>query len=195
MITPTHMMIGAVLFARRGDSRKLYAALAGGLVPDLPILAMTLYATRIAGVPEREVFGTLYFSDTWQSVFAVDHGILIWSAALALALWLRRGAGIAFCGAGLAHALVDFFTHASDARPQLEPLTGWVFHSPVSYWEPARHAVLVGMAEAVGIVAFAILLFSRLTRWPDRAAVLTVAMIVLVPMLITGGTHGLHGLG
>lgn len=194
MITPTHMMIGAALFSRRGRPGTLWASLAGGLLPDIPIFLMTLYATQVSGVSERVVFGTLYFSDGWQRVFSIDHGIVIWSALLLAALWARAGIATAFAGAGLAHALVDFATHASDARPQLRPLTEWVFVSPVSYWERDRYADILGWVEAAAVLGLTAWLVVRLTRWRDRAPVLVVALIILGPMVLTGGTHGLHGL-
>lgn len=195
MVTPTHMILGAALFARRSRPGSLWAALAGGLLPDVPIFLMTLYATRIAGVPRGEVFGTLYFSDSWQRVFSIDHGILIWLAVCLVALWFRAGLVLTFAAAGLAHALLDFGTHSSDARPQFWPLTDWIFASPVSYWERENFSDIVNVVEVVGIVALTLWLLVRFPRWRERAAVILVAAIVLAPLAITGNPHALHGIG
>lgn len=71
------MLIGAAVFARPLVLGTLAAALAGGLAPDLPMFAMVLWSTRVVGVPEHEVFGTLFFLASWQAVFALDHSFLV----------------------------------------------------------------------------------------------------------------------
>jgi len=82
MNTPSHMLIGAAVFSRPIAASILFSALLGGLAPDLPLLAMVLWNTRLLGIPEHEVFGQLYFSDTWQAIFAIDHGFLSYARKL-----------------------------------------------------------------------------------------------------------------
>lgn len=195
MNTPSHMLVGAAVFARPIPPRTLIAALAGGLVPDMPMFAMVLWSTRIAGVPEHEVFGRLYFSDRWQAVFAVDHGFLIWGALLALALWRGNPVLRAFAGAGLLHAAADFLTHNDDARRQFWPLSDWVFQSPVSYWDPRFYGGPFAVFEFSLAVLLTAVLCWRLRRWQDRALILATAAPVVLPVLLTGGFHGLHGMG
>lgn len=195
MVTPTHMILAAGLFTRRHHRGTLWAALAGGLIPDIPLFLMTLYATRIAGVPAQEVFGRLYFSDSWQRVFSIDHGIFLWGMVCLVAWWSRASLWMAFAGAGLVHALVDFVTHSSDARPQFWPLTDWIFTSPVSYWERDRYAAVVSGVEISVMLALTIWMMFRLERWRERSVVVVVAAIVLGPFVLTGDPHGLHGVG
>lgn len=194
MNTPSHMLIGAAIFARPLVPKTLIAALAGGLVPDLPMFAMILWATRIAKVPENEVFGRLFFSDAWQAVFAVDHGFLVWGALLAGAVWLRSLALRTFAGSGLLHAAADFLTHRDDARRQFWPVSDWVFRSPVSYWDARYYGNVFGLFEVGLVVALTALLCWRVRRWRERAVILAVAAPILVPVLLTGGLHGLHGM-
>lgn len=195
MNTPSHMLIGAAVFARPLVPASLLAALAGGLAPDLPMLGMVLWSTRIIGLPEHEVFGRLYFSEGWQAVFAVDHSLLLWGALLAVAV--RSGSVVlrAFSGAGLLHAIADFLTHHDDARRQLWPLSDWVFRSPVSYWDPRYFGDVFGIFELGLVLVLAIFLCWRMRLWWQRALTLGVAAILLVPVLLTGGLHGLHGMG
>ena len=195
MNTPSHMLIGAALFARPLVPARLVAALAGGLVPDLPLFAMVLWSTRVAGVPESVVFGEMYFSDNWQAVFAVDHGLLVWGALLGWALWRRQALLHAFAGAGLLHAAVDFLTHADDARRQFWPVSDWVFQSPVSYWDPRFYGAEFAIFEFGLVLALTAWLCWRLRRLWERALVLAVAAPVVLPVLMTGGFHGLHGMG
>ena len=73
MNTPSHMLIGAAVFARPMAPAVTLAALAGGLVPDIPIFVMVLWSTRVLGIPEHEVFGQLYFSAGWQAARRSSH--------------------------------------------------------------------------------------------------------------------------
>lgn len=195
MNTPTHMIIGAALFARKGHPSVSAAALAGGLAPDIPMFLMIAYATRIAGIPEQEVFGTLFFSPSWQRIFAIDHSFFVWGALVAAGLLLHRKAIVAFAGSGLAHAATDFLTHHDDARQQLWPVSDWVFRSPVSYWDPTYFGGLFAPFEAVLVFVLTVILVRRLEKWWERAAIVTVAAVLLAPILLTGGFHGLHGAG
>lgn len=195
MNTPSHMLIGAAVLARPLRPATLIAALAGGLVPDLPMFGMIFWATRIGGVAKREVFGDLYFSDAWQTVFSVDHGFLVWAAALGLALWSGRAAARAFAGASLCHAAADFLTHNDDARRQFWPLTDWVFRSPVSYWDRRFYGDAFAVFEVSLAAALAVLLCWRMRRLWQRLLVLAVAAPLILPFLLTGSLHGLHGLG
>lgn len=194
MNTPSHMLIGAALFARPLVPATLFAALVGGLAPDLPMFAMVLWATRVVGVTEHEVFSTLFFSETWQSVFAVDHSFLVWGGLLGLAIWRRSVILRTFAGAGLLHALADFLTHHDDARRQFWPASKWAFRSPVSYWDARFYGTAFGMFEVALVVMLTVILCWRLRRWRDRVLVLAVAAPLIVPVLMTGSPHGLHGM-
>ena len=159
------------------------------------MFAMVLWATRVVGVPEHEVFGTLFFSETWQAVFAVDHRFLVWGALFASATWRGKVVLRAFAGAGLLHAIADFMTHHDDARRQFWPVSDWVFRSPVSYWDARFYGDIFGVFEAALVLTLTAVLCRRLGRWRERLPVITIAALVVVPILLTGGVHGLHGMG
>ena len=195
MNTPSHMLIGAAVFARPLVPAILVASLAGGFAPDLPMFAMVMWSTRVAAVPEHEVFSTLFFSQTWQSVFAVDHSFIVWAGLLGFAIWRRHVILRAFAGAGLIHALADFLTHHDDARRQFWPVSDWVFRSPVSYWDARYYGNAFGMFEVALVVTLTVFLCWRLGRWQERVLILAVAAPVVLPVLLTGSFHGLHGMG
>lgn len=195
MNTPSHMLIGAAVFARPLVPATLVAALVGGLAPDLPMFALVLWSIRVLNVPEHEVFSKLFFSENWQAVFAVDHSFFIWGGLLALAIWRKQFILRAFADAGLLHALADLLTHHDDARRQFWPVSDWVFRSPVSYWDARFYGNVFGMFEVALVVTLTALLCWRLSRWRERLLVLAVATPVLIPVLLTGSLHGLHGMG
>lgn len=188
------MLIGAAVFARPLVFATLVAALAGGFAPDMPMFAMFVWSTRISSESGHELFSTLFFSEAWQAVFAVDHSFLVWGTLLGLGIWRRTVLLRAFAGAGLLHALADFLTHHDDARRQFWPVSTWVFRSPVSYWDARYFGDVFGMFEVGLVAALTILLCWRLSCWRDRLLVLAIAALPLASLLLTGGLHGLHGM-
>ncbi len=189
------MLIGAAVYGRPNAPVVTLAALAGGVVPDIPMLVMVLWSTRVLGLPGHEVFGTLYFSDAAQAIFAVDHGFLVWGSVLGLAVWGGCAVLRAFAGSGLLHALADFLTHHDDARRQFWPITNWVFRSPVSYWDARHYGEVFAVFEVGLVVLLSTMLLWRLRRTGERALILAIAAVVILPVILTGGFHGLHGMG
>lgn len=195
MNTPTHMLIGAAVFARTTPPSILIAALLGGLVSDLPLFVMVLWATRVVGLPDNEVFGQLYFSDDWQAILSVDHSLLVWSALIAIASWRGNAILRSFAGASLLHAAADFLTHKDDARRQLWPNSDWVFHSPVSYWDSRFYGGPFAVFEVGLTVGLAVFLCWRFKRPWQRVLVLIISAPLIFTFLRTGSVPSLHGMG
>lgn len=186
MNTPAHVLIGAAAGARRGDWRAALAGGLGGLAPDLPLYLLSAWAMVAQGISASEVFGTLYYSAAWQRVFAVDHAVLLWGGLLALALWRGCSVATAFGLGGTLHVVADLLTHREDARAHFQPLTDWVFRSPVSYWNPAHHGEWIAALEIALCLALAIWLWRRFTGRGARVAVLTLCAAQLSPGLVWG---------
>ena len=195
MNTASHILIGAAILGRPSIPAISLSAMVGGLVPDLPMFAMVIWSTLVLGLPGEVVFGQLYFSEFWQTVFSIDHGFLFWGGLLAFSLWLKLAVLHAFAGAGLLHALADFLTHHGDARRQFWPLSNWVFSSPVSYWDVRHYGAIFALFEIGVVILLSILLFLRSQRIWERALILTVAAAVIVPFVLTGSLHGMSGMG
>ncbi len=122
------------------------------------------------GVPAEIVFREYYYSDAWQSVFAVDNSFILWGGLLAIALWRGWLRAMAFSAAGMMHLALDFPLHTHDARQHFWPVTDWVFISPVSYWDNSAHAGVVGPMELGLSVVLAVLLFRNFRTWGVRIA-------------------------
>ena len=165
MNTPAHLLLGAAAFGR-ADSRKItWAAMAGGLLPDLSLYLMAGVSLQILNIPARVVFDELYFSDAWQTVFAIDNSFLIWGVLLGLAIWWRSGWAIALTSAALLHLALDFPLHHDDGRPHFWPLSNWIFESPVSYWDRRQGAMWIAPIEAVIAIGAAIWIWVRKPGW------------------------------
>jgi len=161
MNTPAHMIIAAAVFARPGKPRQSFAAILGGLTPDLSLYLMAFWAMKVRHIPAETVFGQLYFSNAWQSVFAVDNSFLLWGLLWAVAWHYRRPALTAFAGSGFMHLCCDFPLHNEDARRQFWPLSDWVFRSPFSYYDPARYGHIIGPLEMLLCVGLGVVLWRR----------------------------------
>ncbi len=163
MNTPAHLLLGGAVFSRPGQKHLLMAALAGAILPDLSLYLMAGVSLFILDIPARVVFDELYFSTTWQTVFAIDNSFVIWGALLGLAVWRRIAWAKMLCGAALLHLACDLPLHHDDGRAHFWPLTNWVFESPLSYWDSGHHAGLIAPGEGVIGAGAAVILFQRFT--------------------------------
>ena len=184
MNTPAHLIIAASLYAKPDHTRVTIAALLGALVPDLSLYVMAGVALFIMDIPGQVVFGELYFSDTWQMVFAIDNSMLLWGAGFVAALWLRAPIVTAFAGSGLVHVLCDFPLHHDDGRAHFWPISDWVFQSPVSYWDPNHWGHIVAPAEIMLTVGLLALLYRRFYGLVARSVIVVAGMAQIAPAVL-----------
>ncbi|MEL6563270.1 MAG: cobalamin biosynthesis protein CobQ [Pseudomonadota bacterium] len=181
MNTPAHLLLGAAAFGRPGSSKILLAALVGALAPDLSLYLMAGTALFVLQIPPQRVFDELYFSDAWQTVFAIDNSFIVWGVLCAVAVWRRAPWAIALTGAGVLHLALDFPLHHDDGRPHFWPLTSWVFESPISYWDRRHGATWVAPAEAAVALSAAIALWWRgVPIWARMATLVLLAFEIWV---------------
>lgn len=195
MNTPTHLLIGVAVFGRAHKPALTTAALLGALAPDLSLYLMIFWAVYLQGKPHHEVFDQLYYSDAWQAVFAVDNSFILWGIVLGVAIWRRWPLLLGFAGAAFLHLLCDFPLHGEDARRHFWPLSDWVFHSPVSYWDRRHYGGIVGALE-LGVALAMIVILWRRHRVIWTRLLLSVALFgILAPfrlwaqLLSAGGPH------
>ncbi|MEO0636773.1 MAG: cobalamin biosynthesis protein CobQ [Pseudomonadota bacterium] len=196
MMTQTHMLVGAALFAKPGHYIRNSAAIAGGIVPDIAIFVMYGWE-RMKGTPAREIWDEVYFNSAfWKAATAYGNSAPLYGLMMAAGLVLRQraplaGTAIMILGAAsLAHIAADFFLHVDDAHAHLYPLSDWRFRSPVSYWDPARYGNIWAPIEvAIGVV-LAIILFRRFSGLFARILLgLTIAAYLAVPLYFTLTLH------
>lgn len=191
MNTPAHLLLGAAAFGRGGGRGVMGAALLGGLLPDLSLYVMAGVSLTILGISPSVVFNELYFSDAWQTVFAIDNSFILWGLCLGLALWSRKPWAIALCSAALLHVALDFPLHHDDGRPHFWPLSDWVFESPVSYWDMRHGAGWVGPIEvALCALALVVLVMAR-PEWLFRIGF--VALFALEVRTVIGWFQFIQG--
>lgn len=176
MNTPAHLLMGAALFGRPPNTSILLAALAGAMIPDLSLYLMAGTSLFVLGIPPHTVFNELYFSSAWRTVFAIDNSFLLWGILMAVALWRKAPWAVALTGAALLHLCFDLPLHHDDGRPHFWPLSGWVYESPISYWDRAHGAMWVAPFEAALATVSAAALWVR--RPPLWATVLVGVLLL-----------------
>lgn len=183
MNTPAHLIFAAAAFARPYQRRTTLAALGGALAPDLSLYVMTALSIYVLGISPSVVFNQLYFSDPWQAVFAVDNSFIVWGAGLALAWGMGARMAMIFAASGLLHLAFDFPLHHDDGRPHFWPVSDWVFQSPISYWDTAHHAGVVGPVETGLSLLFCLVLMRRFGSLRSRLLIGCLALVQLAPAL------------
>lgn len=179
MNTPAHLLVGVALFSRRDLPRTARMAAIGSLLPDLSLYVLAGVSLFILQIPPERVFGELYFSPAWQSIFAVDNSFFLWGLILLIAAYARNAPWIAFASAGLLHIATDFLMHNDDARAHFWPVSDWVFESPISYWDSDHYAAMLAPFTVAAVLASAYVIWRRWPSWWVRVAVLAAVGVEL----------------
>lgn len=181
MNTPAHLIFGLAAFGKADAPKVTAAALAGAILPDLSLYLLAGTHLFILGTPPDIVFGELYFSTLWQTIFRIDNSFVLWGIALGLAVAFRSAWAIALCGAALLHIGLDFPLHHDDGRAHFWPITDWIFQSPVSYWDPAHYGGIVAPIEVLLCLILCVVLWRRFAGRKMRVLILTLAAIQILP--------------
>ncbi|WP_375254951.1 cobalamin biosynthesis protein CobQ [Yoonia sp.] len=184
MNTPAHLIFGMTAFGKAEKPAITGAALAGSLIPDLSLYFLAGWHLFVLGTLPEIVFGQLYFSDAWQSLFRIDNSIILWGIAFGLGAMLRAPVAIALCSAALLHLGFDFLLHNDDGRAHFWPRTNWIFQSPVSYWDPEHYGNIVRSIETALVIFFCGALWRRHVGRLMRALVLSLGIMQLAPVVI-----------
>lgn len=192
MNTPAHALVNlAALSGGRtrsalgadpeaGSETALAAAvLAGGVAPDLPMVAFYGWQKLVRGVPEGIIWGELYFDPGWQALFDAFNSLPLIAVGLYVAWRLGSAPGAGFFASMALHVLADVPLHADDAHRPFFPLSDWRFQSPISYWDPAHHGRLVGALEAVAVAVCCVVALRRFEARAVRALVAAGAALYL----------------
>ncbi|MBK8432153.1 MAG: hypothetical protein IPL28_13040 [Chloroflexi bacterium] len=182
MQTYSHFLLTAALPAPPPTQK---AWLAGAILPDVPLVLLTLgyildRRYLRPHLPDKTrcspTYNHLYFHNPWWiaahntlhaplPLFALGlMGYLArhtaWGSHL---LWFALGCGL--------HGAIDIFTHADDGPVLLFPLEWRTrFQSPISYWDIAHHGRLFRLLEHIlDALLIGWLIWQRTQPTPQRA--------------------------
>jgi LexA-binding, inner membrane-associated putative hydrolase len=158
--------------ARRIKGEEFHAAAwaaAGSALPDLPTLAKAarLLWRHQGSIEKEEWLDALEYSkepsgkvDLAVHSLAPVGFLLLLYKVLGLKHKDPKGALLAFLLGWAGHNILDFPTHAEDARPLFWPLSRWRWKSPISYWDRKFYAMPCLLVEH-GMLLALILVYLR----------------------------------
>lgn len=184
MNTPAHLIMGAAAFGKPDARLVTWCAIIGGFLPDLSLYLMAGVSLFVLGIGPDRVFGELYYSDSWQQVFAIDNSFILWGLIFAIAVWRRIPWLLALSGAAFLHLVFDFPLHNHDARMHFWPISDWKFISPISYWEGSRGGDWVGMIEVTIVAILAVYLLRRFKDLWLRITFALLALLQIAPFIV-----------
>ncbi len=207
MNTQTHILLAcAVLLpavpnvskvvAKRGQVFAFsLAAIVGAVLPDASIFVMWGIA-KAQGVAESVIWREWYFSDFWQLIGALSNSIPMY-IALAVVAYLFGGRFrtsnhsnalwasllLILSVAALLHVVTDLPLHHDDGHPHFWPFSGWIFSSPVSYWDPNHYGKIWSLIE----IGLALLLVTMLWRRFKNRIVRALLILVSLSYVVVAG--------
>ena len=139
--------------ARYLDPEESHAGLwsaAGSTVPDVPTLVK---AARLAWKRRDSIS-----KEPSGKLDLMVHSLVPVAALLVLyrTLEIKDRSLLYFLLGWAGHNLMDFPTHAEDARPPFWPLFKWRWKSPVSYWDRKFYALPCLLVEHGALLALAL---------------------------------------
>jgi hypothetical protein len=163
--TPAHIILSAVVLGRGRTREDWIPITAGALLPDLPMVAFYLYQRFGLDQSERMIWSVLYFNPDWQQFFDVFNSLPLITIGAALAFSRQSRAALALFLSMALHVAADLPLHREDAHGHFYPFSNWHFESPISYWDPAHHGLVVGGLEVVGVIVGSLILIRRGNPW------------------------------
>ena len=154
--------------ARYFDPEESHAAMwgaAGSTIPDVPTLVKAAHLVwRRQGEISKEEFkeefyeALEYYEEPSGKLDLTVHSLVPVAAMLVLYRTLElKDRSLLYLLLGWAgHNLMDFPTHAEDARPPFWPLFKWRWKSPISYWDRKFYALPCLLVEHGTILALAL---------------------------------------
>ena len=185
MTTHSHAILNIALLSKRDKPFLHRYAFIGAVLPDLPLFIFFIIESVIRKTPQRELWGSVYFTEAWQNFFDIFNSIPLILILLGIGYYLLNSERITiFAWSLLIHCAFDFLTHHDDGHHHFYPLSDFVFESPISYWDRDHHAAIVAPIERVVILAASIYLFPRLKTRLARGCLIVINVLFLASYLL-----------
>ena len=185
MTTHSHAILNIALLSKRDKPFLHRYAFIGAVIPDLPLFIFFIVESVIRKTPQRELWGSVYFTEAWQNFFDIFNSIPLILILLGIGYYLLNSEKITvFAWSLLIHCAFDFLTHHDDGHHHFFPLSDFAFESPISYWDRDHYAGIVAPIERVVILTASIYLFPRLKTRLARGCLVIVNVLFLASYLL-----------
>jgi len=181
-------MINLVLLGRKERPAMQGVVIAGSLLPDLPMFLFYFIEKLTRKSSEQLIWSQNYYLDSWQNFFDLFNSIPLMALGLGLSVIRKSKAGTLLFASMLLHVLGDIFVHHEDAHRHFYPLSKWRFISPVSYWDPQYHGVLLSVLEITAVFVCALVLSRSVkydaSKWMIGLILVTYALYVSFVLIV-----------
>ena len=185
MTTHSHAILNIALLSKRDKPFLHRYAFIGAVLPDLPLFIFFIIESVIRKTPQRELWGSVYFTEAWQNFFDIFNSVPLILILLGIGYYLLNSERITvFAWSLLIHCGFDFLTHHDDGHHHFFPLSDFAFESPISYWDRDHYAAIVAPIERVVILTASIYLFPRLKTRLARGCLIVINVLFLASYLL-----------
>jgi len=171
MNTPSHSIINLWILGLGKPPVVQIAVFIGSILPDVPMFIFYFVEKFIYRTPEMQIWRQQYFLTEWQNFFDWFNSLPIIALGFALMAWKQSAVGMAFFVSMALHVFGDLPLHHDDGHHHFFPLSNWRFESPVSYWDPNHHGLIVAPIEMVVTLIGCIVLFPTYDSWWGKGAI------------------------
>lgn len=187
MMTQTHILLSAAVFAKPGRNRRNAVILIGSFIPDLVIYILFAWAS-LNGISQDQLWNHVYWREPWQSWNAIGNSVPMYLALLLVAVALIHPSDgrprwqslpALFALSALLHIAFDLPLHNDDAHQHVWPVTDWRFISPLSYWDRDHYGGIIAPLEAILGMGLAVLLFRRFKHIAVRVVLSIMLLLYL----------------
>jgi len=156
MITTTHVILNTALLGSKKHPERNWPIILGALLPDIPTF-LVLFSPLYYAIGAKTLLNYMFL----QHCTDWFHSIPLAIAGVFLCLAFRFKSGVYCFVSVVLHDLEDLPLHAQFAHKHFLPISNYVFHSPISYWELPYHAYLVAPFEWLTVIICAYFLWRR----------------------------------
>ena len=168
MNSPAHAIASLLILGREDRPETALPLAVGALLPDAPIVVFYAYQKLWRGRPESWIWSEGYYLESWQGFFDLFNSLPLVLIGLLVARWRAAPRLTAFFASMVLHVFGDLPLHHDDGHRHLYPLSDWRYESPVSYWDPQHHGLIVAPLEALLVIVGGVLLLRRFKNRTPR---------------------------
>ncbi|NJN75473.1 MAG: hypothetical protein HC796_03580 [Synechococcaceae cyanobacterium RL_1_2] len=176
MNTPAHVIINLLCLGREENQGIIPSVVVGAILPDAPMFVFYLIEKIIKQTPEDIIWQEAYYDRGWQNFIDLFNSLPLILLALTWSLYLGSKVGTLLCLSMVLHLLGDLPLHHEDAHRHFFPFSDWRFISPISYWDPRYHGLMVAKLEILSVIASSILLALGYDHWWSKGLLALIAI-------------------
>jgi hypothetical protein len=180
MNTPSHAIINLAILGKKQHPEWNLLAVAGGILPDIPIFLFYFWAKYMARLPPDTIWSKAYFEPAFQNIVALFHSIPLAVIGWLIACYFGwQNLQLLFLSMVL-HSLGDLPVHNDDAHRHFFPFSNYRFISPLSYWDRNHYGSIVSVVEILLVMLSTYRVFGWVNSYVGKGLLILVNCFYLI---------------